>query len=184
MEGGFKPGMVEKGVALKCAQAVAEKSGDARKAIDLLRVSGEIANQRRSKVTWDCVEAGLEVVEKDYVQEQLKSLSESYALILSYIAFMNLKQDKASTKDLYTLCREFKKKKNTSLEKLGERRVLDIVNDLETSGLVSTWNVSRGRYGYGKEMKVNLDPETILDYYKDKHKYFTIDITEKRGFSF
>jgi exodeoxyribonuclease V alpha subunit len=38
---------------------------------------------------------------------------------------------------------------------LGERRVLDIINDLETAGLIDTWNISRGRQGYQKEIKIN-----------------------------
>ena len=49
------------------------------------------------------------------------------------------------------------------LKELSERRVLDIVNDLETVGLISTWNVSRGRRGYGKEIKMNVDPQECTE---------------------
>lgn len=48
---------------------------------------------------------------------------------------------------------------------MGERRVLDIINELETMGFISAWNVSKGRYGYQKMIKLNTDPRTIMDFY-------------------
>ena len=62
---------------------------------------------------------------------------------------------------------------------MSERRVLDIVNDLETLGLISTWNVSRGRKGYGNEIKMNVDPQSVLDFYEHTSEGLRFKLTGK-----
>ena len=75
-----------------------------------------------------------------------------------------MRKEKISTGELYGVYRRAEVGEFPPW-KLGERRVLDIVNDLETLGLISTWNVSRGRKGYGKEIRMNVDPQDVLDVY-------------------
>jgi cell division control protein 6 len=177
LDDAFKPGVVEDKVVENCALLVAVKSGDARKAIDLLRVSGEIANERKGKVTVDCVRAAWNRVEKDWVEEMLKTLPDFSALILGITAFLTLEKEKISTRELYN---EYRSMNFSGIKtKLSERRVLDFVNDLETVGLISTWNVSRGRRGYGKEIKMNVDSQSVLDFYEHGSKGFQFTIKKK-----
>ena len=68
--------------------------------------------------------------------------------------------------------------------KLSERRVLDIVNDLETVGLISTWNVSRGRMGYGKEIRINVNPQSVLDFYENNSNGFGFKLTTTPPYAF
>lgn len=177
LDGAFRPEMVEKGAVEECADLVAKKTGDARKAIDLLRVSGEVANERGSKVPIDCVRAALERVERDWIQDELKELPLNSATILSFIALLSLEKEKISTRELYNAYRTVRFEGEMEMRVLSERRVLDIVNDLETVGLVSTWNVSRGRRGYRKEMKMNVNPQSVLDFYAHKHEKFMFTLS-------
>lgn len=165
VEDAFKQDVLENGVIDYCAEIVAEKGGDARKAVDLLRVSGEIANEKRSKVTRACVKAALEKVEKDWVHDLLRSLSPQTVLVTYLLAFVTARTEKKiTTRKIYEVYR--KAKLDKGMKKVGERRVLDIIKELETIGLISTWNVSRGRRGYTKEITLNRDPQIILDFYE------------------
>lgn len=176
LDGAFGPEMVEVGVVEECADLVAKKTGDARKAIDLLRVSGEIANELKTRVTVDCVQLAMERVERDWIQEELMDLKFNSAIILSCIAVLSIEKEKTSTRELYytyknaTIVGDKEK-----IRRLSERRILDIVKELASGGLISTWNVSKGRGGYGKEIKMNIDPQKVLDFYKQrsvKHRFY------------
>jgi len=176
LPGAFRPEMVEVRVVDLCAELVADKTGDARRTIDLLRVSGEIANELKTRVTVDCVQLAMEKVERDWIQEELMDLKFNSAIILSCIAVLSIEKEKTSTRELYytyknaTIVGDKEK-----IRRLSERRILDIVKELASGGLISTWNVSKGRGGYGKEIKMNTDPQRVLDFYKQrsvKHRFY------------
>jgi cell division control protein 6 len=162
----FKPGVVQESVVWSIASRV---KGDARKAVDLLRVSGEVANERKSKVVLECLHVAVERVERDWIQEILKDLDIPSKEVLGCIAYLSVGKAKTSTREVYDL---YKKTPNKMFEdimkslqppKLGERRVLELVGNLDLVGLISTWNLSRGRKGYTKEIKLNADPQRVLD---------------------
>ena len=182
LDAAFKPGVVEDKVVECCAVFASLKTCDARKAIDLLRVSGEIANERKGKVTLDCVREAVPRVEKDWVRDMLKSLPPYAALILGFTALLALRKKKISTRELYYAYA--RANDDGFLPKLGERRVLDIVNDLETVGLISTWNVSRGRMGYGKEIRINVNPQSVLDFYENNSNGFGFKLTTTPPYAF
>jgi cell division control protein 6 len=165
---GFKPGYVEDEAVKLCAKLVSEGTGDARRAVDLLRVSGEVANERRSKVTSECVLAAVDKVEKDYVHEMLAGLPQYIIALFIILTSIIAEKGKTTTGELYrkynTAIQGFEKREKYKL--LSERRILDLVNELETVGLVTTRNFSRGRGGYGKEIVLNVSPESILSFYK------------------
>ncbi|MCK4385790.1 MAG: cell division control protein Cdc6, partial [candidate division Zixibacteria bacterium] len=138
VEDAFVEGVLENGVVDFCAELVAEKGGDARKAVDLLRVSGEIANEKGSKVTRGCVEAALRRVEKDWVHDLLMSLAPQTAVVAYLLAFVTARTEKKiTTREIYDVYKKAELEKG--MKKVGERRVLEIINELETIGLISTW---------------------------------------------
>lgn len=51
--------------------------------------------------------------------------------------------------------------------------MLDLINELDTIGLVTTWNFLKGRGGYGKEIILNTSAERILEFCKPKTKNST-----------
>lgn len=100
-EGAFRAGLVDDGVVECCAELAAERTGDARRAIDLLRVSGEIANERGSRVTVDCVRAALERFERDLMGEMLNGLGLEPIFVLRVIAALSTKWAESSSGDTY-----------------------------------------------------------------------------------
>lgn len=163
----FKTGMISEGLIPIIAKLVTEKTGDARRAVDLLRLSGEVANEKKSRVDADCVYEALDRVEKDWASEQLHDLPFNSALILLFIAYLTTVEKSVSTGELYEVYRKTSVR-GKEIRILGERRLSEIVSELETLGLISTWNVSRGRYGYHREIKMVLNPHQVLKILKDK----------------
>ena len=110
--------------------------------------------------------SALERVERDFVQDQLKDLSINLALVLACVSQLTKSSQRVSTGDLYSYHRDTIKE-GPHIRRLSERRVLEIVSELETLGLISTWNVSRGRRGYGREIKMNVNPVSVLEFYAE-----------------
>jgi len=163
----FKPGVVDPGVALSCALRVCEKTGDARKAVDLLRAAGEYANMKKTNVKREYANYALKRIENGWLVDTLNSLSAQVAGVLVIISHLTLNKSKISTRELYNLYEkiEFEGDRYEPPVKVCERRVLDIIKELETLGLINSWNVSKGRGGFGKELKVNSNPQFIIDHY-------------------
>ena len=92
--------------------------------------------------------------------------------MLIILADIIAKKEKTSTGELYkfynTAISRFEKREE--LKFLSERRILDLVNELDTMGLVTTWNVSKGKGGYGKEIRLNISAQSIVDFYEPDKK--------------
>jgi len=161
-EDAFRTGVLEGGAVDRCVALVSKLFGDARRAIDLLRVSGEVASESGSDtVTEEHVEKAWDRVNRDWVSEMILDLSEIHKFILTVIA-ANIVSEKLVTTG--TAYRSYKK----SLERiggtpLGERRFAEIINELCLMDLLDASVVSRGRYGRTKIINLQVDPETMLD---------------------
>jgi cell division control protein 6 len=63
-ESAFKEGTLQEGVIAKCAAYAAREHGDARRALDLLRVAGELAERESSKkITLEHIDAANQKIE-------------------------------------------------------------------------------------------------------------------------
>lgn len=166
---GFKRDVVDDGVVDRCAELISSRSGDARSAIDLLRVSGEVANEKGGRVDLDCVEEALSRVAQEWVDDLIGDLPVASAVILGFIAYLSIRRRTFSMRELY------ESYWNTEIEgmnkHLSDRRVLDIVDELRVMGIINTWNVSRGRYGYKKEIQIAIDPRLVLNYLENKEDF-------------
>jgi len=159
----FKPKKITGRVIGYCAELVFDRGGDARKAIDLLRVSGEMANENSEIVSQYIVHTANQKVEKDWIRDMVKSLSyKSGEVILVVALYTRSINKKATTREIYNYYLKLKTK-NQNPNIIGERRFLDFINELETYGFLTTRNISRGRGGYKKEITLNLGPQTVID---------------------
>lgn len=151
-----------------CAALAAKEHGDARKALDLLRKAGELAERRNAKhVSSQYVYFAQENMENDKMKEYCEALPlQSKAILLSiYQMERHLKQDAVITGDIYNAYSELTEL-IPGMNKLTQRRVSELIRELDLSGMVNARVKSNGRYGRTKFIKLNIP-------LADTHKYLS-----------
>ena len=178
-EQAFKDGAVDSGAISKCAAFAAREHGDARRALDLLRVSGELAERAGDKkITTKHIDMANEQIERDKILDVVKTEPKQFQAVLQ--ALINLEESKDKLKqqknlvegegskvftgDVYNVYQAICKK--ISMEILTQRRVGDIISEFDMLGLINAQVISKGRYGRTKEIKL-LIPGGILSKTKD-----------------
>jgi cell division control protein 6 len=166
----FGEGAISDAAINLCAAMAGREHGDARKAIDLLRVAAELAEREgAAKVDEKHVRAGQDRIEKDAPFVALKNAPAHHKLVI--IAVIKSKNGiTGEVYDLYmSLCKHGEQKPLT------QRRVTQIISELELLGLVSTDIVSQGRYGRSQKIKITIPPATVRDAFKDDSLASLID---------
>ena len=160
-ENAFNEGVLDDAVVPLCAALAAREHGDARRALDLLRVAGEIAEREGAgKVTERHVWLAQEKIEQDTMEEVIKTLPlHSKVLLYSIVLLDENGELPANTGDVYsvytTLCEYI------DLDSLTQRRVSDLINELDMLGIINAKVVSKGRYGRTKEIRLNVTPHKV-----------------------
>lgn len=159
----FKDQVVSEGVIAKCAAYAAREHGDARRALDLLRVAGEIAERAsHSKIKVEHIDKANDKIERDKILDIIETGTKQFQLILYSI--MSLierdKDDSVFTGDIFdyyeNLCKEVK------VDCLTQRRVSDIIAELDMLGLINARVISKGRHGRMREIKLAI-PSNIKE---------------------
>jgi archaeal cell division control protein 6 len=153
----FKPGAVPATTINLCAALAASEHGDARRAIDLLRVAGEVAEREgRQQVDEESIRSASDKIERDTVEVALHSLPlQTKVIIIAASKFPG----GTSTGEVYLTYTNLAKKSN--VEVLTQRRVSGILAELDVLGLVDAAVVSKGRRGRTKRIKLLVDNETL-----------------------
>jgi cell division control protein 6 len=154
---------IDTGVINKIAAIAAQEHGDARRAIDLLRVAGEIAERDGDKrISINHVDKAQGAIERNTITEVISTLPVQSKIVMSAIYFLeeSIKEpDTVSTGDVYEkytkLCN------NTGMESLTQRRVGDLINELDALGIIAARVVSRGRHGRTKEINFSI-PRSLV----------------------
>jgi archaeal cell division control protein 6 len=145
-----------------CAAIAGREHGDARKAIDLLRVAAELAEREGTiKVDEKHVRASEDRIERDAPFVALKNAPAHHKLVILAI----IKSTNGTTGKVYdiylSLC------KHTEQKPLTQRRMTQIINELDLLGLVSTDIINQGRYGRSQKIKVMIPLTTVEEALKD-----------------
>ena len=145
-----------------CAAMAGKENGDARKAIDLLRVAAEIAEREKAdKVEEKHIRLAQEKIEKDTNYEILKNSTTHTKIIIMAI----MKSKIGNTGEVYeiysSLCR------HTEQEPLTQRRITQIISELDQLGLIMSNIMSQGRYGRSQRIKITVPVLTIKEALKD-----------------
>jgi cell division control protein 6 len=159
----FKGGVVEEGVISKCAALAAREHGDARRALDLLRIAGELAErENKPKITLEHIDKANDKIEKDKILTVIETEPKQFKIVL--MSIINLTESKKIdyifTGDVYNVYQEICKK--TGTETLTQRRVGDIVAEFDMHGLINATVISKGRYGRTKKIKLSI-PQHLLE---------------------
>jgi len=162
----FKDNVLEKGIIEKCAAYAAREHGDARRALELLRVAGELAEREgNNKVKIEHLDVAEEKIDKDRMLEAIKVNPKQFQLTLHSIIKLKKQYEqkksehKIITGDVYEIYKN--ESKRCGLRPLTQRRVSDIIAELDILGIIQTKVISQGRYGRTREICVDIPPSTI-----------------------
>jgi len=158
-----------------CANLSFLEHGDARRAVDLLRVASEIASQEKKEINKSHVDIASEKIQKDRVHDVLKTLSHHSRVACMVLAqkTYGLEKDWHSTSSLYE-----KYKKIIGKKPVSYRRFSELLKDLENTGLLEPHTSSKGQKGYSTEFKLVVLPEivgTVID-----EKWWNENVVEKK----
>lgn len=160
-EGAFKDGVLQEGVISKCAAFAAREHGDARRALDLLRIAGELAERDHStKIHAMYIDEANEKIERDKILDIIKSEPKQFQLVLtSIIQLSEMPNSRLFTGEVYNLYREICIK--NKLEILTQRRVSDIIQEFDMFGIITVNVISKGRGGRMREIKLAISKDII-----------------------
>jgi cell division control protein 6 len=142
----FIPNSLGDGVIEKCAALAAQEHGDARRALDLLRVAGELAERSaEDKVTIEHVDAAQKKIDLDRIIETVKAQPKQSQAVLFAMMQLAEKTDEIQTRDVLDAYQDICKQQGLKL--LTQRRVSDLIAELDLFGIINTKIISKGRYG-------------------------------------
>lgn len=164
-EKAFKPGVIGSGVIEKCSAYAAREHGDARRALELMRVAGELAERENlQKIHINHIDQAEEKIERDRILDIVTTQPQQYQVTLYSILYVceqaTNRKNTASTGEIY----DYYKKLSYSLgfRPLTQRRVSDIISELDMLGIINSRVISKGRYGRSREISLAIH-ETITN---------------------
>ena len=174
----FKKNVVEPLVVSYCSSKAAQEHGDVRKALDLLRISAELADrEEREIVTARYVNLAQNVMENDQVKNIISTLPiQNKATFASIIVNQgSRKNGQQTTGEVYEtysrICNIFK------LEILTQRRISNLISELDMQGLIHAKTVSLGRQGRTKYISLAIEENQLKVVMKNDS--FFADILEE-----
>lgn len=143
-----------------CAEQSSQEHGDARRAIDLLRLAAEIAGAKGEKLAKSHVDMAAQQLQKDRIAIVLSN--SSYHLKVGCAALARITYTTGekwnSTSTIYEqYCGLLQK----GVKPLSYRRVSELLTELENTGLVVSQTLSKGRHGYGSQYRLAVSPEMV-----------------------
>jgi len=166
-EQAIKKDFIEKGVIEKCAAYAAREHGDARRALELLRVAGELAERNGDDKIGLChLDEAESKIERDSILDILETQPKQFQATFYSILRVYEKINKSYifTGDIYNFYKELCKK--IVLRPLTQRRLSDIIGELDMLGLINAKVISKGRYGRTREISVSIG-DNIMNKAKD-----------------
>ena len=152
----FDENIVTTGALNLCASMACKQHGDARRAIKLLNVAGKTAelNQDNS-ITDEHVRLAAQRIEIDKESQQLNAFSLHEKLLVITI----MKTPNISTGDIYSAYKSLCK--ITCQNELTQRRVTQMLSEIELSGLISGRMIHQGIHGNTKKFNLTISPDLV-----------------------
>ncbi len=174
----FKENIIEDGVIAKCAAFAAREHGDARRALDLLRVAGELSERDNSKkILLKHIDEANNKIERDKILDIIKSEPKQFQFVLYSIIHLSESRTKKNTLSGYLNEKETKINepmftgdvynfyRNVCLKNKGEiltqRRVSDIIQEFDMLGIINVKVISKGRGGRMREIRLAITNDII-----------------------
>ncbi len=162
IEQAFVKGAVEDSALNLCSALAGREHGDARRAIDLLRVAGEIAErEQKTSINENHIRLARNKIEENKEVTALQSFPLHEKLLI--IAFM--KTSELTTGAIYTAYKGICK--TVRQPELTQRRVTQMLSEIELSGIISGRIIHQGIHGNTKKYKLTITRETVKETFKD-----------------
>ncbi len=158
----FIPNSIESAALNLCSAMSGQEHGDARRAIDLLRVAGEIAEREQS-----------DTVKEDHIRRASLKMEEdkettalnSYPLHEKLLILAVMKASGNTTGEIYhsykNLC------KITRQKELTQRRITQMLSEIEMTGLITGKIIHQGMHGRTKKFNLTLNADTVKKAFKE-----------------
>ncbi|MFW9770597.1 MAG: Cdc6/Cdc18 family protein [Promethearchaeota archaeon] len=159
----FNENVLDQGVIKLCAGLAAKEHGDARKALQLLRKAGEIAERKQHKIISESdVTNAQKNLEKDHIVEYILSMPLQAQLTLAAIYILKKfgKEHITTSGEVYETHSELTKML-PGVKQLTQRRISDYINELSLAGIISAITKSMGHYGRTKLIEIDIEKEII-----------------------
>jgi len=155
----FKADVLSDDVIPLCAAFAAQEHGDARRALDLLRTAGELAERSGADLVREAhVRQAQEKIELDRVVEVVRTLpTQSKLVLFSIITLEDNGVRNINTGEVYNVYKQLCGQIDADV--LTQRRVTDLISELDMLGIVNAVVVSKGRYGRTKEISLSVPEE-------------------------
>jgi len=165
----FCENVVTDGAINLCAAIAGKDNGDARKAIDLLRVASEIAERDKvSQIDEKFIRLAQNKIEKDTNFEIVKNSTTHTKIVLLAIT----KSKNGNTGEVYEIYSKYCR--SIDNEPLTQRRITQIISELDQLGLVSSNIVNQGRYGRSQKIRITIPINTLKESLKDDPLFITL----------
>jgi len=143
-----------------CANISSEEHGDARRAIDLLRTSGEIAGIENKKISKKHIDEAVSQLQKNQITTIISGGSYHFRLACAALSRLTYVNDEGwhSTSELF---KQYQKIISSETRQISYRRFSEMLVELVNSGIAVSKTESKGRHGYGSQFKLTVDPDLI-----------------------
>ena len=170
----FENDVIDSSVVSYCAAVAAKADGDARVAIDLLKTAADIAERNGDTIVTDAhVKSAKNSLEYDLISEAIRTLpSHSKMVLISIIKNHEIGNRSMTTGDVYkSYCYIAD---IIGVSPLTQRRVGDLINELDSLGIVTASVCSFGRAGRTKVIELSIDKH-VIDQFKSNNLYKTVE---------
>lgn len=156
----FNNSILQPGVVEKCAAYAAREHGDARRALELLRVAAEIAERNNEeKVNINHIDEAEDKIERDRIQDMVVTQPKQHQAALYSIIKTQENNKKIFTGEAYEFYKNLCNK--IGLRPLTQRRISDIVAEFDMLGIINASVISKGRYGRTREITLAIPTHNI-----------------------
>ena len=157
----FKVGVLQSGVIEKCAAYSARDHGDARRAIDLLRIASELAERAGSSIVEIIhLDEAEKKIESDKIIDAATNQPKQFQSVLFAILLIAPQKKNFFTGEIYSVYKNVCKQ--SKLNVLTQRRVSDIIAEMDMLGIINAKIISKGRYGRTRDISLSVEENLVL----------------------
>lgn len=159
----FNNKTVPPGTINLCAALAGSEHGDARRAIELLRVAGELAERCDDTTIHEkYVKDASMKIDNDRVYQAVKTLPIHEKTVLKAVTS---NQRHSTTGDVYNKYQTLTQK--LGIEPLTQRRISGLLSELDTQGLINASIINQGRHGRTKKISAVVSDNVINEVFEN-----------------